>query len=62
MNFVNAGEDDVVVIDGLGFTRIEWEEVGPVEFTECRLDIGETRGVFELCEYFKLLLENTPRI
>ena len=56
MNFVNAGEEDVVVINGPGFTRIEWEVVGPVEFTECRLEIGETRGIFELCEYSSLNL------
>lgn len=54
VNFVNAGEDDVVVIDNAGFVRIEWEEVGPVNYTDCRLDIGETRGTFQDCKYFNL--------
>lgn len=53
MNFVNAGEDDLVVVDDSGFVRIEWEEIGPLDFTDCRLEINDVRGRFEPCEYFE---------
>ena len=35
--FINMGTDDVFLF-GQGSVLIEWELVGPVEFTECRLE------------------------
>ncbi len=48
--FVNAGDNDVVVIDGAGFVRIEWNEVGLVDFTDCRLEINGVNGQYSNCK------------
>ena len=56
--FVNAGEDDAVIIDPFGFVRVEWEEVGPVDFTDCRLEINGVRGDYELCKCLFVVLNH----
>ena len=45
VNFINAAQGQVLVFEDSVF--IEWEEIGPIGFTECRLD----RTVFIRCEY-----------
>ncbi len=49
--FVNAAQEDVVVVDEAGFVQIEWNEIGPVTDTECRLTINEVVGEYVPCEY-----------
>ncbi|XP_064383718.1 adhesion G-protein coupled receptor V1-like isoform X2 [Halichondria panicea] len=47
--FVNAAQEDVVVVDEAGFVQIEWNEIGPVTDTECRLTINGAVGEYVPC-------------
>lgn len=47
--FINMGEDDLFVFGNS--VLIEWEEVGPVEDTECRLEQGDDIGEYFPCKW-----------
>ena len=46
--FINMGGDDLFVFGNS--VLIEWEEVGPVEDTECRLEQGDDIGEYFPCK------------
>ena len=52
--FINMGQDDLFLF-GQGSVLIEWEHVGPVESTDCRLETrveggDDIIGPYTLCE------------
>lgn len=48
--FINMGVDDLFIFDQ-DSVLIEWELVGPVEFTECRLETRVENGDDIIGEY-----------
>ena len=48
--FINQGANDLFVFDQ-DSVLIEWELVGPVEFTDCRLEIRVENGDDIIGEY-----------
>ena len=56
MLFINMGSDDLFLF-GQGSALIEWELVGPVEFTECRLEVrvengDDIIGSYSVCTFY----------
>lgn len=46
MNFVNAAEDTVLFQSSV--VHIEWEEIGQLNYTDCRLDQADQTGEFSI--------------
>ena len=55
--FVNMGPEDLFMF-GQGSVLIEWELVGPVEFTECRLETRVENGNDIIGEYTDCTFNN----
>ena len=51
MLFINHGADDLFPFTGQDSVFIEWELVGPVEFTDCRLETRVENGDDIIGEY-----------
>lgn len=53
VNFVNFAEEGEQL--ALGIVYINWEEVGPVDFTDCRIEVGtgpgRMRGPYSPCKF-----------
>ena len=58
MLFINMGPDDLFVF-GQDSVLIEWELVGPVELTECRLETRVEQGEDIIGPYMPCMLNLT---
>ena len=58
MLFINMGADDLFLSEQ-GSVLIDWELVGPVEFTECRLETRVESGNDIIGEYSNCTLANS---